>query len=239
MAIRPVFEVLDSGRSFVKVHNVDFKWYPGFAVVQKQKSIESLHSSFKNLMGYKHVLEISSKSKSDLGVLLSAFNLGMTTKKSQKKVSVESAFQGSKKFSNAGPFQDLYYEPSKKAKKDIRLKTSGKLIGFQFFGEDWPTEPKTLFYDWIYLNALIRNRDSNQKILEYSAFTDIEFNPEKSINCQAYSAALYVSLSRRSILEKALSSKSNYMELMGLKQNLIKLTNSKQLYLPGFDGFNS
>ncbi len=239
MAIRPVYEALTHGNFFVKVHNVDFQWHPGFAVIQKQKSIESLHSSFKSLTGCKHVIEISSKSKNELGVLLSAFNLGMTTKKSQRKVSVESAFQGSKKFSHGGPFQDLYNEPSKKAKKDSRLKTSGKLIGFQFFGEDWPTEPKTLFYDWIYLNALYRNKDLSQKIMEFSAFTDIEFNPEKSINCQGYSAALFVSLSNRGILEKSLCSKANYLELMGLKQNITKLPNNKQLVLPGFDGSES
>ena len=31
----------------------------------------------------------------------------------------------------------------------------------------------------------------------YEAFTDIEFNPKKSFNCQAYSVALYKSLLKR------------------------------------------
>jgi hypothetical protein len=243
MAKRPVYEVLKQGSSFVKTHNVDFQWFPGFAVVQKQKSIESLHSSFKSLTGTETVLEISSKSKNELGVLLSAFNLGMTTKKSKRKVSVESAFQGSKKFVHGGPYQDLYYETSRKAKKDSRLKDSGELVGFQFFGENWPTEPKTLFYDWIYLNALYRNKDLNEKILEFSAFTDIEFNPDKSINCQAYSAALYVSLANRGILEKTLQSRSNYLRLLGIKNKYDKwesdIPKSKQLSLPGFDEFES
>lgn len=238
MAIRPVYKVKNEAEFFVEVHNVDFQWHPGFAVVQKQKSIESLHSSFISLTGCKDILEISSKSKSELGVSLSAFNLGMTTKKSKIKVSVESAFQGSKKFTNAGPFQDLYFEPSKKAKKDVRLKTSGRLIGFQFFGVDWPIEPKTLFYDWIYLNALYRTKNLKQKVVEFSAFTDIEFNPEKSINCQAYSAALFVSLTRRGILEEALHSKINYMEIMGVKPIISKRPiNNKQLALPGFEEF--
>ena len=37
-------------------------------------------------------------------------------------------------------------------------------------------------------------------MLQYQAFTDIEFNPEKSLNCQAYSAALYLSMIKNNIL---------------------------------------
>jgi hypothetical protein len=37
-------------------------------------------------------------------------------------------------------------------------------------------------------------------MLQYQAFTDIEFNPEKSLNCQAYSAALYLSMVKNNIL---------------------------------------
>lgn len=236
MAKRPVYEVKDFGKPYVKVHSIEFKWYPGFSIVQKQKSIESLHSSFFSLTGCKEILEISSKSKCDLGVSLSAFNLYMITKESRRKISVESAFQGSKVFLQGGPFDDLYYEPSKKAKKDTRLKHSGRLIGFRFFGQNWPTEPKTLFYDWIYLNALYRNENLKQQVHEFSAFTDIEFNPDRSINCQAYSAALFVSLFRRGILENALSSKNNYLEIMGLKPENKNIENqNEQLLLPGFE----
>ena len=52
-------------------------------------------------------------------------------------------------------------------------------------------------------------------MLAYEAFTDIEFNPDKSINCQARAAALYVSLRREGVLEKALSSQTAYLELLG------------------------
>ena len=43
---------------------------------------------------------------------------------------------------------------------------------------------------------------------------DIEFNPEKSINCQSYSAALFVSLQKRGLLERALSSEKEYIALV-------------------------
>ena len=52
--------------------------------------------------------------------------------------------------------------------------------------------------------ALFHSFKSKQKfkslILNYEAFTDIEFNPEKSLNCQAYSAALYSSMVHNKIL---------------------------------------
>jgi hypothetical protein len=44
--------------------------------------------------------------------------------------------------------------------------------------------------------ALSQNTNITDKLVEYNAFTDIEFNPKKSFNCQAYSAALYISAIR-------------------------------------------
>ena len=48
------------------------------------------------------------------------------------------------------------------------------------------------------------NTELTKQIIEYDAFTDIEFNPSKSINCQAQAAAIFVSLYRKGILEEAL-----------------------------------
>ncbi|TON36462.1 hypothetical protein CGH58_23515, partial [Vibrio parahaemolyticus] len=44
-------------------------------------------------------------------------------------------------------------------------------------------------------------------------FTDIEFNPEKSINCQAHAVALYRSLVHNGVLQQALSSPSEFLAL--------------------------
>ncbi len=102
----------------------------------------------------------------------------------------------------------------REAKKDERLKTSGRLREFRFYQKIWPLEPKTLFYDWLYINALSNNETIASSILQHDCFTDIEFNHERSINCQAYSAALYVSLSKKGLLEEALKSPSNYTEII-------------------------
>ena len=202
MAKRPVFIPDIVGSALVETRMVDFQYHSGFAVVQKQKSINSLHEAIRNTQNITQILEISSKSESELGVALSAFNLMMLDKRTNRKFSVECAFQSSKIFENGGPFLDILNATSREAKKDERLKTSWQLKKFSFYGIDWALEPLTAFYDWLYINALNFNSEYHEELLKYEAFTDIEFNPEKSINCQAYSIAMFVSLSKRNLLDK-------------------------------------
>lgn len=220
MASRPVYVVSDKNDKFVEAVLVDFKWHSGFAITQKQKSIQELHNSFTNKYGQSMILEISSKSTESLGVNLSAFNLMINHSKSGLRYSVESAFQSSKVFENGGPYIDLLKKTSKEAKQDSRLKNSGELIKFTLYNYDWPLEPKTLFYDWLYINALSKYPKYVEEIVKYDAFTDIEFNPNKSINCQAGAAALFVSLYRRNLIDKALSSIDEYIKIITNKNKV-------------------
>ena len=190
MAKRPIFIPINKSEEFVKQEEIEFSWSAGFAKIQKQKSIKSLHEQAKQKLNLKNILEISSKSNEEVGILASAFNLKFSWK--NKISSIESFFQGSKVFKHGGPYIDLYDVNSKKAKKDKRIKESGNLLGFSFFGEDWILQDD--FYTWIYLVGLFQNKTISEKILNYEAFTDIEFNTKKSFNCQAYSAAFYVSM---------------------------------------------
>lgn len=212
MAIRPVFVVSDERQLFIK-ENVEFQFFSGFSEQQKKKSINSLHQAYLNNNKTAKILEISSKSEVELGVKLSAFNLMITTK-SDKTFSVESAFQSSKVFEHGGPFKDLLFVSSRQAKKDDRLKNSGKLIAFQIDGKTFSTEPKTYFYNWLYINTLHLHTDLSEKVLCYNAFTDIEFNPQKSINCQAEATAIYVSLHRQGLLKDALKGKDEFLEIV-------------------------
>nr|WP_235662907.1 hypothetical protein [Pseudomonas coronafaciens] len=194
---------------------MEFKWFPGLSASQKQKSVESLHQAAKGQSpDLFDVLEVSSKSKLDLGIALSAFNLTITTLRNNLTFSVECAFQGSKVFENGGPFRDIFSFTSRQAKKDLRLRSSGRLTGFQFFGTEWPLEPTTAFYDWLYINALKKHPAIAIQLKDYSAFTDIEFNPERSINCQAYSVALFIALEHRGLLEQAASSKDAFLKIL-------------------------
>ena len=212
MAKRPVFVVSENVALMQKV-DVDFTYYNGFSVAQKQRCIESLHKAFLQQQQGKRVLEISSKSKEALGVKLSAFNLTVKGK-SGKPISVECMFQSSKVFEHGGPYTDLLYVTSREAKKDVRLKNSGKVIGFQFNGKKFSCEPKTMFYNWLYINTLAQNKELTSDLIKYDAFTDIEFNPQKSLNCQAEAVAIYVSLVRQGLLELALKNKDDFLRIV-------------------------
>ena len=195
MAIRPVFVSELSGDKLVSIYNVDFEWFAGMHFTQKQKSIRSLHESYLTMHPGSKMLEVSSKSEIELGVNLSAFNLMVN-----KNISVESVFQASKVFSGGGPYTDIMQMSSKDAKRDPRIQNSGNLIRFQYKETSWDLEPKTAFYDWLYLNTLNLHDDLKNHVLEFDSFTDIEFNPKKSINCQAYAVALFVALTKRELL---------------------------------------
>ena len=53
-----------------------------------------------------------------------------------------------------------------------------------------------------HINALLENEKLAAAVLEYDAFTDIEFNPDRSLNCQAKAAACFVGLRRAGLTEK-------------------------------------
>ncbi len=212
MAKRPVFVPKSSGNLLVVAIPIEFVWHPGMSKSQKQKSIRALHDAANHTRGLKRVLEISSKSEDELGVRLSAFNLMFRTP-TGVNASVEVLFQGSKVFSRGGPYTDIYQKTSREAKKDQRLKESGHLIVFRYGNRDWPLNPQTVFYDWLYLSALRQNPSLSEQLLEYDGFSDIEFNPEKSINCQASSAALYKSLVDRKLIDIALSSPDEFIKI--------------------------
>ena len=212
MAKRPIYIPSVGTESLLETKEVDFKWFPGLSISQKQKSINSLHIAAKEQLGLKNILEISSKSESPLGIELSAFNLQLASQ-NNIKASVEVFFQGSKVFSEGGPFTDLYLKTSREAKKDTRLKESGNLVEFNFEGKSWSLKPNTLFYSWLYINALDQNKPLANDLLQYDAFTDIEFNPNKSINCQAASAAIYKSLVTKSLIKEVMESSEKFTDI--------------------------
>ncbi|MFH1341493.1 MAG: hypothetical protein ABIL01_09845 [Pseudomonadota bacterium] len=211
MAKRPVFVPSMLGTQIVQEIPVQFHWHPGLAPSQKKKNVLELHRAASNL-GFSPLLEISSKSELEVGRKLSAFHLKVEVE--GRTTTVECAFQGSKVFEHGGPFVDLYWKDSREAKRDERLRNSGKLIGFRFEGKDFPISPTTVFYDWLYFKALYPHREWLKRRDEWAGFTDIEFNPERSLNCQARSFAAFIALQKRALLEDALSSFENFRSLM-------------------------
>lgn len=209
MAKRPIF-LPSSQPPYVREIEVKFQWYPGMAKSQAQKSIQSLHDASESL-GYAPLLEISSKSADPLGVELSAFNLKLSGPDG-RPISVECAFQGSKVFENGGPFEDLYDVSSLEAKRDDRVRTSGVVTEFRFYGQSFAAQPVTAFYDWLYLRALSQNHQLASQILSFAGFTDIAFNPKKSRNCQARAAAVFLGLKKLDLLKRAIDDPSWFFQ---------------------------
>lgn len=212
MATRPIFVPSDAQFQLVREISTEFLWHAGLAPSQKRRNVAALHEAGRK-RGIWPILEISTKSEVDLGLRLSAFNLRVVMDDGSA-IPLESAFQGSKVFEMGGPFTDLFGKSGFEIKKDERLQNSGRLKGFVFQGVDWKLEPKTAFYDWLYIHAVHFNSDICSELVEYKGFTDIEFNPGKSINCQARSCALYVSLYRRGVLGDVLGHRNRFLDIL-------------------------
>jgi len=183
MAERPAF-FIHQGKVISKLYS--FQWFPGFAVSQKQKSVESLHNAIRKEDTAARPLEVSTKSREPAGVALSAFNLKL------HHYTLENVFQSAKVFENGGPYLDLLEVLPKEAKRDMRLRNSGLLKAFCYQGEVFPLIPRTAFYDYIYLAAVRESltADEIKAVSGYNYFTDIEFNPAKSVNTQARTVSL-------------------------------------------------
>lgn len=213
MAIRICFISQPTETQMFREVEIEFQYYNGFSISQKQKSITSFHDAVKRFDKTLRILEVSTKSIDPIGVSLSSFNLKYIEEVSGREYPLENIFQSSKVFEKGGPYRDLLNVQPRDAKRDERLRISGKLVGFSCNEVLWNKEPKTMFYDWIYIQSLYKNPNLSKKILEYNAFTDIEFNQEKSINCQARSAAIFVSLSKLGKLEEVLNNKDKFMKI--------------------------
>ena len=201
--------------AFLEV-SCEFEYFSGFSLAQKQRSIASFHGAIAEREPGKRILEISSKSAEPLGRELSAFCLTYRTEDG-REFPVENVFQSSKVFAQGGPFRDLLEGSAKDAKRDERLRSSGELRCFEWEGRRWTLIPRSLFYDWIYLNALAQHEQLAKQLLEYDVFTDIEWNHNKSINTQARSAAIFVSLSRRGTLEESLKDPEFLKKAYGMR----------------------
>jgi hypothetical protein len=187
---------------------VEFTWVPGLALSQKQKNIQALHNAISKTGFSSKVLEISTKSKEQLGISLSAFNLLLPG-----GYSVETAYQTGKVFEGeCGPFPEILSQDGREVRKYVQQMGEGKaIVGFSFEGEVWPTTPTRLFYNWLYCKALQVNTQHAAALQAYGAYTDIEFNPQKSVNCQAYAAALFQSLKAFGVLDEALATREAFI----------------------------
>lgn len=229
-----------------------FDFFSGFSKEQKEKSIVSfLETTAQNLNTDKsNILEICKTSPILLGQKLSAFQLKLALKNNQNielQSNVERFFQGAKVFGKNdmfgnkeeyGPFEEIIYDPQPHPKRYKPLaevleevkKGNLDLIHFQLFNENYPLKPKTFFYDYLYITALIQNKKLSEQLLAYKYFSDIEFNPKKSVNCQARSAAIYVSMCKKEILQDFIEQDNGGREKLNKEKFLQEYHNIIQIH---------
>lgn len=170
MTARPIFISTNDINNPVKIENVEFNWVKGLSYSQKCKRREEFHKEISKIYRKNKILEISTKSDYDIGINLSAFNLKFRYNDIVK--SVEDIYQNSKIIEN------------------------NKILGFKYEDIAFENEPRGMFYDWLYISALLQHPQYFVELNKYDVFTDIEFNPKKSYNCQARAVAIFISLYR-------------------------------------------
>lgn len=209
MAVKSVF-ISKSSYPYFEEIKVTIDWFQGFALSQKRKNELALHHNFLSKYPSCKVLEISGASLNTLGQKLSAMHLAKQT--SQGITTVESAFQSSRIYYDVqadeyiGPFPEYLFLDGKTSKKLV--KTASKVLhSYEYlfdhmrFGS--PEFHISLFYDFIYLNALLEeeNQSATKELINgnYTAFTDLATN---SLNSQARSAAIFVGLYQAHLLNE-------------------------------------
>jgi hypothetical protein len=210
VAVRPIFLPTETSNSLVREVNIEFRWHPGMALSQARRNISALHSAAAQI-GLSPILEVSSKSEHEVGRRLSAFSLKL--RHNGKNLYLESIYQGSKVFERGGPYQDILTATPKDAKNDLRIRNSGDLTGFQLGKDNYPLLPRTAFYDWLYVQALLPHLEFVRKIHFAVGFSDIAFNPGRSLNCQARSLAMLIALDKRGLVESYTSSFDEFVKL--------------------------
>ena len=211
MVTRPIFIPEQSHVGVKIIQSPPFTWHPGFSMVQKRKNVTALHTAIRQMGEQFCPLEVSSRSDVQLGIDLSAFNLGVKSK--GRFFSVESVYQASKVFaSGAGPFPELYAANPAEVRNAVKKHETSPLTMYEYGNEIWSLTPTRAFYDWIYCRALNRNSELVNKLTDYTCFTDIAFNPVKAVNCQAYAVALYISIANNGLIEEALSEKELFLK---------------------------
>ncbi len=222
MAVRSVY-IPAAGYPFFEDVSVNMPWFGGFAPQQKRRCYLSQHLNFLADPRYSEYkpLEISSASHVPLGSALSAMNLKKYCAELGRDGVMESAFQSSRIYIRAdgtqiGPFPELLALPGRECKKQVKeLSENLHSYHYRFDGLDFPAPAFhiSLFYDWLYLNALCEesNRETREALISggYNGFTDIA---TKSLNSQARSCAIFVSLNRLGLLGHVRDFDS-YMEL--------------------------
>lgn len=180
----------------------------------------------------------------ETGKALSAINLMYEDTETGRLYSVENWFQAAKVFRRNGceygPYPELLMAkaPKRYLNEYLDQKTAAQyeddelfqrvqseirgssLARFELWGKRFPLVPRSCFYDYLYAKALYqdRNVDLAARLCDYRVFTDIMFNPgtgkRRRYNTQARSCAIFVSLTKRGLIDDALLNIDTFISLV-------------------------
>lgn len=203
--VRPIF-LPCSRYPYYEVWNAQMvNFVPSTSMERAQRNIKEVFRVFDKRFPNKKLLEISLASlQLPLGKDLCPQYLKKNIPSKGGLFPVESLFQASKVFVEGGPYEDLYDYDALEIKDDPRLLHSGILTSYRFENQEYPLHPKTAFFDYMYMQALLepQNAEICNQLLEYDAFCDILFQEKRDFVCPARSAVVFVSLMRLGILQK-------------------------------------
>lgn len=230
---------------------VTFGWHSGMSWQVRQRSSDAMRGAILERYASggllaDDVLEVSTASHDyETGQALSAMNLIYADPDTRESHPVENWFQASKVYCkdgrDYGPYRELcdvrlgkrYINPHPDKKTIERLKDDplftriqGEIAGaemsrFELCSEVFPLVPRSAFYDYLYVSALVQpqNKELSESLLSYRVFTDIMFNPgsgkRRRFNTQARSCAIYVALSNRGLLGGAMLSFEDFVGEVG------------------------
>ncbi len=210
MATKMCFKVNEN--SVFDEEIVTYTYVAGMAFSQKCKNVLSFHKSIHEQFPNAKLLEVSTKSYNPLGVALSAFNLTLDGRP------IESLYHAAKVYEDGTCFDFLKDLSPRDVKRYVRENGTGNLQCYRFNGVDVPLEPKTFFYDYIYIQALVQHPDLASQLGEYDLFTDIEFNEKKGLNCQARSCAIYSYMLRTNSVDQYMGSMEAFRKVYQLSR---------------------
>lgn len=180
----------------------------------------------------------------ETGKALSAINLMYEDMETGRLFSVENWFQSAKVFGRDGreygPYPELLtartpkrylnefldqkivaqYEGDELFQRVQSEIKGSDLVRFELWGKEFPLVPRSCFYDFLYAKALYqeRNADLAARLCDYRVFTDIMFNPgtgkRRKYNTQARSCAIFVSLTKRNLIDAALFDIESFIDLV-------------------------
>jgi|SRR5690554_5591835 len=203
MAKRLYFIAKPSYQGLIVEKTIHFENYRGQSINQKHKSIESMHHAMRAFETGGKILEVSAVSPDALGRKLAGANAVLETEDGNT-YPVMNIFESAKVFEKGGPYRDLLEADPLTVSEDERLKSSGRLLGFHFEQEPYSLTPRHLFFDWIYLSALYRQKDLHEELASYDMVTDIEYDVKTMFASSARACAYFISLYHAGLLDEVM-----------------------------------